>query len=282
DNLAEAYPAPVPGHFNIGLLHTSAAGSTAHPNYAQCCYDDLRSKRYDYWALGHIHQRDCVWGDPRIQFSGNIQGRHIREAGAKGCLVVTVDDRQQPELRFEPLDVLRWERCLVDATGAEDGYSVVESVARELGDLVATSEGRPLAARVEISGACRAHERLAANVHQWTNEVRAVVHGLGRGNVWIEKVQFQTSLPRDEHASLADDGPLSELVEYIAEVRDNEALLAKLAEELADLSRKLPNELKELDDSLPFGDPKAIRPLLEQVQPLLLSRLAGRSSDVSD
>jgi DNA repair exonuclease SbcCD nuclease subunit len=259
-------------------LHTSASGSTAHAAYAECGYDDLRAKQYDYWALGHIHQRGRVWDDPRIHFSGNVQGRHIRETKAKGCLIVTVYDQQQADIRFEPLDVLRWERCLVDATDADDGYVVVESTSRALAELVAASNGRPIAARVEVVGACRAHEKLAADPLPWTNEIRGVVHDLGRGNVWIEKVKFQTSLPRDSDLALADEGPVGELVQFIAELRQDPAALAELGGVLADLSRKLPGEFKDLDDFLRLDDPQALVPLLDQVQPLLVGRLFDRTS----
>ena len=44
----------------------------------------MRLKGYDYWALGHIHQRERLCDEQHIYFAGNLQGRHIREAGAKG------------------------------------------------------------------------------------------------------------------------------------------------------------------------------------------------------
>jgi DNA repair protein SbcD/Mre11 len=278
ENLALSYPPPMPGQFNIGLLHTSAAGNAAHAVYAECRYDDLRSKQYDYWALGHIHQRGSVWDDPRIHFPGNLQGRHIRETGAKGCLLVTVDDRHETDIRFEPLDVLRWERCPVNATPAEDGYAVIERVSQALNELVGGSDGRPIAARIEVSGACRAHEMITADPHRWTNEIRAVVHDLGRGNVWIEKVKFQTSMPLDAKASQADDGPLGELLQYIHELRHEPAVLEKLAGELADLARKLPLEFKELDDQVHLDRPESLTPLLGQIPSFLLGRLLNRST----
>ncbi|HWB07806.1 MAG TPA: DNA repair exonuclease [Pirellulales bacterium] len=277
ENLARAYPRPIPAHFNIGLLHTSAAGSLAHASYAECGHDDLRGKEYDYWALGHIHQRGSVWGDRRIHFSGNIQGRHIRETGAKGCLVVTVDDRGEADLRFEPLDVLRWERSLVDASNADDPYAVVEKTTRVLAELVAAAGGRPIAARVEVAGGCRAHERLVAEHDRWTNEIRAAVHDLGRGNVWIEKVKFQTSPAHDADVPV-DDGPLGELIQYVSESRHDDATLARLSEELAELARRLPGEFRELDGALRLDDPRSLPRLLDEVEPLLLGRLLDRWS----
>ncbi|HVX13908.1 MAG TPA: DNA repair exonuclease [Pirellulales bacterium] len=278
DNLAQAYPKRVPGNFNVGMLHTSAGGgNTAHANYAECGHDDLRGKQYDYWALGHIHQRGAVWDDPQIHFSGNIQGRHIREAGAKGCLVVTVDDRGQSDVRFEPLDVLRWEPCRVDVAGVEDGDAMVERALQSLKRLVADSDGRPIAARIEIAGRCRAHEKVAANPQHWTSELRAAAQGLGQGNVWIEKIRFQTSPPREIDLA-AEDGPLAELVQYIAELRHDSVGLERLGAELVDLARKLPGELKELDDSLRLDDPRSLIPLLDQVQPLLVARLLDRNA----
>ncbi len=119
DDLSKHYPAARSGLFNIGLLHTCATGRDGHARYAPCTIDGLLTKRYDYWALGHIHKREVLHTDPCIVFPGNIQGRHIGETGAKGCMLVTVHDNHRVEVEFRCLDVLRWERCSVDATEAE-------------------------------------------------------------------------------------------------------------------------------------------------------------------
>jgi exonuclease SbcD len=92
ESLLPRYPAPVTGCFNIGLLHTSLAGAAGHDTYAPCSVEDLVAEGYDYWALGHVHQPAIVRERPWIVLSGNIQGRHARELGARGCYLVTVDD----------------------------------------------------------------------------------------------------------------------------------------------------------------------------------------------
>src|SRR5262245_9229760 len=57
-DLSTSYPQPDPYLFNIGLLHTSLNGREGHESYAPCSIEGLRSKGYDYWALGHVHKRE--------------------------------------------------------------------------------------------------------------------------------------------------------------------------------------------------------------------------------
>ena len=277
ENLACAYPPAVPGNFNLGLLHTCATGDDGHECYAPCSLDDLRGKQYDYWALGHVHQRRRLAADEQIHFSGNVQGRHVRETGPKGCLLVTVDDAGQATIEFEPLDVLRWERCQVDAGECQSGYDVLDRASEMLDRLLAGSEGRPLAVRFEIGGACPAHEKLVAEPQRWLNEIRSLARDLGQGSVWIEKVRFQTSPPRAIDPAALEDGPLGELFHYIADLRNDPAATAKLADELVDLWRKLPAEFKESDDALRLDDAAGVGRLLDQIQPLLASRLLHRA-----
>ena len=92
ENLALAYPPPQPGWFNIGVLHTSLTGREPHAPYAPCSVEDLRSRGYDYWALGHVHDYEVVSDNPPIIFPGNLQGRSVREQGAKGAVLVSVED----------------------------------------------------------------------------------------------------------------------------------------------------------------------------------------------
>ena len=279
ENLAAAYPKATPGHFNIGLLHTCATGLEGHERYAPCTLDDLRTKAYDFWALGHIHQRGQLCRDAEIHFSGNIQGRHIREPGAKGCLVVTVDDRRQATVRFEPLDVVRWETASIDAAAAADAYEIVDRSSARLRELVSESEGRLLAVRIEVRGACRAHEALAAEPSRWTNELRGAAHDVGAGRVWLEKIKLRTSPEADLDDARLGEGPLGELIDYLGDLRGKPDELGWLAGELAELKRKLPAELQEGDEPLKLDDPRWLAEQLKYVEPILLSRLLSRAGN---
>jgi exonuclease SbcD len=77
--------------------------------------DHLVARAYDYWALGHTHERrDLSRDGVHIEFPGNLQGRSMRETGAKGCSVVTVADDHKVTSRFEALDVVRWQELTVE------------------------------------------------------------------------------------------------------------------------------------------------------------------------
>ena len=91
EDLVPGFPPAVPGYFNIGLLHTSLTGIGGHDTYAPTTLTSLKFRGYDYLALGHIHARQVVCEQPRVIFPGNLQGRHARETGAKGCELVSVE-----------------------------------------------------------------------------------------------------------------------------------------------------------------------------------------------
>lgn len=110
-DLAATFPAAPGPEPAVGLLHAqvmSAAAAEHHDRYAPAALDSL-DPSYAYWALGHIHQRQQVRPDPPVHYSGNVQGRHFGEDGAKGALVVTLDRGAAPEIEFEPLAPVRWE-----------------------------------------------------------------------------------------------------------------------------------------------------------------------------
>jgi DNA repair exonuclease SbcCD nuclease subunit len=172
-NLAQSYPDPVPGLGNVGALHTSVTGYEGHEPYAPCTRSDLTGRGYEYFALGHIHARQVLAEVPRtVAFSGNLQGRHIRENGPKGAWSVTLRPGQMPEREFVPLDVARWEWISVPVKGLDSIEELATTVSRRLDAAVAGAEGRALVTRVEVSGrpefTCEP-ERLEAEVRAFAD-----------------------------------------------------------------------------------------------------------------
>ncbi len=279
-NLSLNYPAPLPGHFNIGMLHTCATGREGHEPYAPCKVEDLQMKGYDYWALGHVHQREVLSDDPLIVFPGNTQGRNIRETGAKGCMLVTVDEKGRPSADFKPIDVIRWTKLAVDASGAGTGNEVVDLVSGHLEKILGENNGMPLIARVEIEGPSQAHTDLAANQERWINDIKSVAVDISGDRFWIEKVRFRTTSPKDIETGAQAEGPIGELRRYLDELRSQPDQLMGIGETLKEMTRKLPKELMEDGGVVSPEDPIWLAEQLEQVGPMLLRRLM-RKGDLS-
>jgi DNA repair exonuclease SbcCD nuclease subunit len=223
ENLALGYPAPLPGRLNIGLLHT-AAGRGGHEDYAPCTAAQLAAHGYAYWALGHIHAREVVGERPWIVFPGNLQGRDVNEAGAKGAALVTVRDGAVAGLEHQALDVVRWARLEVDVGGAADEEAVLSALRPALAGAVAGAEGRLLAVRLVLSGRCGAHGGLVADPAGLRERLRGEAIAAAAGQeVWLEDVRLRTSAP----AAAVRDDALGTLLRAIGEA-PGEALLAPL------------------------------------------------------
>ena len=271
ENLALQYPQYESGFFNIGLLHTSLTGREGHESYAPCSLDDLKSKGYDYWALGHVHQCEIVARDPWIVFPGNIQGRHIRETGAKGATLVSVEDGRIIDVQDYELDVLRWAACQIDLSSCGTADSVYQAVRHVFELELARANGKPLALRLILTGRCPVHALLLERTAQWAEEFRGL--GAGLGNVWLEKVSFQT----ERAVSLADiteaDTALTGLLQSIQKLRLDHHTLSALVPELASLQSKLPAKINSGEDSFLHPTPETIAELRRQVQELLIAQL---------
>jgi DNA repair exonuclease SbcCD nuclease subunit len=275
-NLALDYPAAISGVFNLGLLHTSLTGAEGHDHYAPCTPDDLRRKEYQYWALGHIHQRDdASYRDPAIVFPGNPQGRHIRETGPKGCVIGEVENATLTSLEFVEVDVFRWERITVDLADCVDTEEMLQLVDEELMAVLSRHASKPLAVRIELAGNTSLHRMLGAQADRWRQEVRNCGIQVGHDRLWIEKVQVRTSEKDTHHFDSLDDGPLTELRSELDRMRVDQEVWNQVAELLAGLQRKLPDGSRQSLEQLRRSTDQERNDFLDRVQALLAGRLTG-------
>lgn len=273
DDLSLSYPQGDSQLFNIGLLHTCLDGKPGHEPYAPCTVDGLRSKGYQYWALGHIHKREEVSQDPWIVFPGNIQGRHVREVGPKGCTLVTVESGEIVEVEHRDLDVMRWSLCELDVSAGETVDDIYEQVREGLQSALDTAEGRPIAVRLVLQGACSAHSALHADRERWIQEYRALATGLGGAGIWLEKVSIKTKPSVSADEVLAHEDALGGLLRAIRDMELDASALDELADEVSALRQKLPAELLGGDDPYDPTNPEVLKDTLEDIKELLVNRL---------
>jgi len=115
-DMTPRYPDPVVDHLNVGVLHTALEGhSGEHARYAPTTPAALATKGYAYWALGHVHAfTNLTVNGTHIVYPGNLQGRHVRETGAKGVVLVTWEGTRIVDVEHRTLDVVRWHDLTIE------------------------------------------------------------------------------------------------------------------------------------------------------------------------
>lgn len=272
ENLVPRYPDPLKGMFNIGLLHTNATGCAEHDPYAPCGLDDLTLKGYDYWALGHVHQHDVLETSPYVVYSGTTQGRHIRESGEKGCVLVSVDDGRVANLEFRSTDVLRWQTASIELQGG-DGLDDLYDLARvELRGAAAAAEGRLVGVRLRINGNCAAHHALAKEVtrQEAADQLRALPGELA-DDVWIEKIMINTRPAVDRDKLCQGQDLIGDLLRTVDSVAGDRDRLLDLGIPLKPLAKKVAGEVRF--DGIDFENAEKLSDWLRDAERILLSHL---------
>ncbi len=276
ENLALAYPDPLSGWLNIGVLHTALEGYAAHARYAPCSLAELCAKGYDYWALGHVHEHAVLSESPWVVFPGNLQGRHIREPGPRGAVLVSADHQGIQSVERLIVDVLRWERLDIDVSAAEDLPAVVALAGRALEGLLLRQSGHwPLALRVCLQGRTPAHGLLFGLEAQLREEILAQAAALQGGRLWIEKLKLETTPALDAAQLAARADAIADLQALLAEVPDDPEFLRSLSEDLQLLTAKAPLALIEALPEFQAIRRGEVLGLIEAVTPALLAQLAS-------
>lgn len=213
-DLTGRYPAAVPGVLNIGLLHTALDGySGEHAAYAPSNTERLASHGYDYWALGHVHQRHQLHvRGCHIVYPGNLQGRHVRETGAKGAVFVEYGDGRIGDIGFREFDDVRWHRLGVDPAtlDPDSGVDLVKQVAQRVLDDTGEcrAAGRLAAVRLRVAG-----EAPPALVELGEEEIRESLRAefSTRDDLFLEKVELALRVPAANRQEV--DGYLAGLLQ---------------------------------------------------------------------
>lgn len=117
--------------YHIALLHGTLHGNQEHDPYAPFRLEDLGREAFDYWALGHIHKGQIVQTNPPVIYPGNIQGRHRKESGLKGCYYVSLDGMER-KYEFLPLQQVEIKEIEIDITSYETIAKIKEIIMEEV------------------------------------------------------------------------------------------------------------------------------------------------------
>jgi DNA repair protein SbcD/Mre11 len=258
--IAEKYEDSKNGHadlFRIGLLHTNVEGDQSHANYAPCSMQDLLGSGMHYWALGHVHTRQVLCTEPAIVYPGNLQGRSVRETGAKGCYIVDVSEFGEVRLTFHALDAIRWQQLSLSIQGIQTEQELKERFELELEQAREDAAGRAVIVRVCLTDRGPIHAMLQKKsaldelitelreeeakrleyVGTWStgiieeDELANTYDRMTADYVWIESVQVLSGLEIDKNLLLEQESFLGDLLRLSESILADEALLAAFCEE---------------------------------------------------
>jgi DNA repair exonuclease SbcCD nuclease subunit len=223
--------------FTIGMLHCNVGTATGHEPYAPCTLQDLITRNFDYWALGHVHKKAKLYENaPLVIYPGNPQGLHPKETGARGCFLVNVDESGEPTAKFIELDSIRWfvEELSIDSLYTEQElisqiHNCIEKIRKE-------AERRSSVCRIILTGRSVLHSSIARKgvLDDILKDIREDEEG-EKQFVWIESIEDNTNPEIDRKSLLEREDFIGDLVKLFEEFSHDETKIAELRESLEPL-----------------------------------------------
>jgi len=224
--------------FAVALLHCNVGGIDGYENYAPCKLSDLLKKDFDYWALGHVHNRAILNpAGPCVAYPGCPQGRHPRETGERGCLLVNVTENNDVAVEFIPTAPVRWESVEMSIEGITDDLNLLKSLEDRLLGFREAAGGKPIVARVLLNGRGFLHRNLAraSYAESLVQELRSRLPVEADNFLWLESVRIATSAEVDKNELAGTDTLLGDFLSLAGKARESQELKVELRRALAAL-----------------------------------------------
>jgi DNA repair protein SbcD/Mre11 len=223
-----------PAPLSIAMLHGMADIVGPDKNYAPFSVNDLHDQPFDYWALGHVHKAGRLNQDPPMVYPGNPQGRDFGETGQKGCVLVEVNGGK-PELRFIPVQHLRFEEIKVDLTG-HDNIMVLEELIDDAKSKISASDRNiSLILRITLTGRTDLHGRLSR-----PGEVMQLVSMLNEGQLerdvftWTDSIAIKTRPVVNIDQLRGGSDFTAGIINHIERYEEDGELLSRIIDRLID------------------------------------------------
>ncbi|WP_169083393.1 exonuclease SbcCD subunit D [Paenibacillus sp. PL91] len=280
ENMAAGYRIQPEAPFHIALLHGNVNGDGSHDPYAPCTLGELTGgKGFDYWALGHIHHRSVLHTYPHVVYSGNTQGRNPREIGAKGCYIVDVSASRAIELKFLPLDRVRWHEQSFSIAAVSSEQELLQQLDGVIDQVLAEAEGRSVMLRLILTDRGPLHQKLSdpavvSTLLEQLQEGRQILSG--EAWVLVHGLEVNTGAVLNLQELAVEDSFAGELYRLSAKLAEDETLWREFAKEAVGQvasHAKLGRLMQAKWDELP-------RRWLAQAQELTVGAIRGNDRDV--
>ena len=237
----------------IGVLHTNIVSghkkNKSKDNYAPCTIADLQEKGMHYWALGHVHTANILTEKPLVVYSGSMQGLHINEEGAHGCMFIefkNVEDTHisNPDYSFHTLAPVEWYALDIELKPKKDANDpenimeiqnlIADSIASYINDIQHGAECTDLIFRIKLHGRSDLANLLQDKDAQ-TDLCQALEDINTVPRIFIKDIKSLVRPTFDFESALERNDILGEILRVTQDLRSHEDLLIKTEKEAADL-----------------------------------------------
>ena len=239
DSLLPKFKAPEEGAVNIAMLHTSLSGAVGHDLYAPCPVSDLLDMGFDYWALGHVHKAKIHSYEPWIVMPGTPQGRDIGEPGPKFAMLISIDESHRIEIEKIPTSAVEFLDVEIDATGVEDGDSLLERLRARMQDVASDLKSDAAAVRVKLIGETVMNWQIQRDIDHWTEVVRDIARKTD--HLWLDRMVLDLSAG----SARGEQGSMEELRKLMKTALDESAFAKAFRSDLGAILNELPRERRD-------------------------------------
>lgn len=253
--------------FAIALYHGVVGSPGSHANYGATRLQTIAQRDFDFWGLGHIHKPGVLQAErPTVIYPGNPQGRHIREDGARGVVIVDVEEKGRVSLRNVSTATIQWQRLSVDVDGVEYLDEVRDRIFHSMRDLRSAAKGTDFICRLTLIGNTSLHGHLTDSV-EFLESIQGDIE-YQRFPVLVERIDVRTSPLVDVETLRHSEAFIGEFLRLVKDYRNHGAVAReRLLPVLADVFH-LGNDLSLQDmTDADMGD------LLDDVVRLVLKQL---------
>lgn len=245
ESLLPKFSSPIKDNINIGMLHTSLAGSAGHDVYAPCAVSELDVFGYDYWALGHIHKRSVQGKKSTIVMPGIPQGRDVGETGPGTVSLVSINNDRNVTVQEHIVSPVQFEIINLDVSICRDWHHLMDKLTSSIKKIRQATKSDHVIARVVISGKTHLHFNLVRDKDLLLATLQTECESIG--NVWIEKLRIKSSNDNNQNGETSTNEALPDLAAIINEsVLSSEQVKSDANEELRVFTSKLPIEVRNL------------------------------------
>ncbi|MBM7659936.1 DNA repair exonuclease SbcCD nuclease subunit [Bacillus mesophilus] len=226
ENKAIQYEKETKEGYHIAILHGTISSNTDHNPYAPFILSDLNNKGFDYWALGHIHSRQILQTEPPVIYPGNIQGRHRKEAGEKGCMYVSMSELGTSYSFVATCDIL-WEHLKITASDIQTIDDLIHKCKTELEEYRKAQQAVIL--QLEIYG----NSELSTIIYQH-GVTEDVLEILNEGEatrtdfIWVNSLDFKIDVMKDKETLKGELHFLGDLLQHFEDYNNFDEALAPL------------------------------------------------------